>query len=72
MNAFREKLLTIGVISKRTRTTVTEGREHPESGLPFKASTNELGTVTEHGERGSAVSSRQDVNVTPKIVESGL
>lgn len=72
MNAFREKLLTIGVISRRTRPVITEGRQHPESGLPYKAVTDELNnTVTEHSASGRApgVSDRQDVMIRPKIVE---
>ena len=71
MNAFREKLLSIGVISKRTRSTVIEGREHPDSGLRFKATTDEMNnTVTEHSERGAtAVSARQDVEIRPKTVK---
>lgn len=71
MNAFREKLLTIGVISKRTRPVVTEGREHPETGRPFKAVTDELNnTVTEHSAVGRApgISDRQDVEMRPKMV----
>jgi hypothetical protein len=70
MNEFREKLLTIGVISKRTRSTIVEGRVHPESGLPYKATTDEHdNTVVEHSKPGTAVSQRQDVELRPKIVE---
>lgn len=72
MNSFREKLLTIGVISRRTRPVITEGRQHPESGLPYKSVTDELNnTVTEHSGSGRApgVSDRQDVMIRPKIVE---
>lgn len=69
-NPFRDKLLTIGVIGRRTRPTVVEGRAHPESGLPFKAVTDENNsTVTEHGARGAGVSERQDVHIRPKVVE---
>lgn len=69
-NAFRDKLLSIGVIGKRSeRPIIKDGRTHPETGLPYKSTTTEWGTVTEHGRPGSAVSQRQDVNVTPKIVE---
>lgn len=67
----REKMRSIGVISKRTRPDVVEGREHPETGRPFKAVTDELNnTVTEHSAPGAApgVSDRQDVNVRPKAV----
>jgi hypothetical protein len=67
----REKLLSLGIISKRTRDKIHEGRAHPETGKPFKAVTDELGaTVTEHSAEGRApgVSGRQDVNVRPKAV----
>lgn len=70
-NAYRDKLLSIGVISRRTRTTVCEGRAHPDSGLPFKASTDDRGnTVTEHGAAGSGVSQRQDVLLRPETVRA--
>lgn len=70
-NEYRERLLGIAVISKRTRDRVVEGKEHPETGRRFKAVTNELGTVTEHSAPGAApgVSDRQDVNVTPQAVK---
>jgi hypothetical protein len=57
------RLRSIGYLSRgRTRARVREGREHPESGKPFRAVTDDLGnTVTEHGPRGSGVSDRQDV-----------
>jgi hypothetical protein len=67
----REKMLSIGVISKRTRPIVREGREHNDSGLPYKAVTDEGGnTVTEHsGGRAPGVSIRQDVEVRPTMVQ---
>lgn len=71
-NAFRDKLLTIGVIGKRTKPVYDSGRVHPESGLPWKSTKTELGTVTEHGAQGSGVSERQDVNITPKVAEFEL
>lgn len=65
-----EKMRSVGVISKRTKPRVIEGRSHPESGLPFKATTDENNaTVTEHGKAGAGVSERQDVHVRPKVVE---
>jgi hypothetical protein len=70
-----EKMRSIGVISKRTRPTVREGREHPETGRPFKEVTDELNnTVTEHSTAGGApgVSDRQDVNVRPKTVHTKI
>lgn len=71
-NAFRDKLLTIGVIGKRTKTEYDSGRAHPETGLPWKSTKTEQGVVTEHGEPGSGVSVRQDVNITPKVAELKL
>ena len=60
-----ERLRSIGQISRRTAARSKSGREHPESGLPFKTTTDELGNeVTEHGSSpGSGVSGRQDVNI---------
>ena len=73
-SAFREKLASIGFLSRgRTASRSTSGREHPESGLPFKATTDELGnTVTEHGPAGSGVSVRQDVEIHPATVHVTL
>ena len=64
-NPYRDKLLGVGYLSRgRTQARVREGRAHPDSGEPFKATKDELGhVVTEHGRRGSGVSDRQDVNV---------
>jgi hypothetical protein len=61
---FRDKLLTLGVISKRTRPIVREGREHPDSGKPWKSVTDETGTVTEHNTKDDRV----DALVTPQTV----
>lgn len=62
-------MLSVGYVGRRSEAVrVKEGREHPESGLPFKATTTEAGTVIEHGAAGSAVSSRQDAIVTPQMV----
>jgi hypothetical protein len=59
------RLRSIGYLSRgRTRARVQEGREHAETGKPWKATTDEAGnTVTEHGAAGSGVSDRQDVNI---------
>ena len=54
MSDFSDKIRTIGVISKRTRPQVREGKRHPDSGRPFKETTTELGTVTEHSAPGAA------------------
>jgi hypothetical protein len=62
-----EKMRSIGHLSHgRTRSREHSGREHPESGRPFKAVTDELGnTLTEHGTPGTGVSDRQDAEVRP-------
>lgn len=69
-----EKMRSIGVISKRTRPLVDEGRQHPESGMRYKAVTDENhATVTEHSAPGATGTSiRQDVHVRPKTVEGLL
>lgn len=72
-NEYRDRLLGIGVISRRgDRPRVREGREHPDSGLPYKAVKTDDGTVTEHSKPGSAVACRQDALVTPKTVRYKL
>lgn len=64
-----EKMRSIGVISKRTGSSFQEGRVHPESGLQFKATTDEQGhTVTTHSEPGSGVDIRQDVAINANTV----
>jgi len=65
-NPYRDRLLSIGVISRRTRPRVREGREHPETGRPWKAVTDEAGTVTEHNVKGD----RQDVLIRPATVRA--
>lgn len=51
----REKLLSVGVIGRRSRPVVREGREHPDSGAAWKSVTDEAGTVTEHNVKGDRV-----------------
>jgi len=64
-----EKLRSIGVISARTRSRSNSGRFHPDSGKPYKTTTDELGNkVTEHGAQGSGVSDRQDVNIQAPLI----
>lgn len=63
-NAYRDKLLSVGVISKRTRPIVREGREHPETGKAWKSVSTEAGTVTEHNTKDDRV----DALVTPQTV----
>lgn len=69
-----EKMRSIGYLSRgRTQSRQRSGRSHPDSGKPFKATTDELGnTVTEHGEPGSAVSARQDVEIHPETARGQL
>ncbi len=71
MSEFLDKLKTIGVLrGGRTRDREASGREHPDSGLPYKAVTDEAGnTVTEHSVPGSGVSVRQDVEIRPAAVQ---
>lgn len=70
MSEYTEKLKSIGYLSRgRTRAREISGRSHPESGKPFRAVTDELGNiVTEHGDPGSGVSVRQDVEIRPGTV----
>jgi hypothetical protein len=59
-----EKLRSIGYLGRgRTRSVSVSGREHPETGLPYKVTKDGNTLVTEHGDPGSAVSSRQDVEI---------
>lgn len=61
-NPYRDKLLGIGVISRRSGNRVREGRR--PDGVRIKATTDELGnTVTEH-----AVGDRQDVHIRPDTI----
>ena len=59
-----EKLRTLGVISRRSRPLIREGREHPETGRPWKSTTDEAGTVTEHNVKDERV----DALVRPETV----
>lgn len=56
-NPYRDRLLGIGHLrGGRTRPRVREGRSHPETGVPFKATTDELGaTTTEHATQDDRV-----------------
>ncbi len=67
-NPYRDRLLGIGVISRRSGDRVREGRQHPETGAPWKATTDELGhTVTEH-----AKGDRQDVLIRPQTIRAHI
>lgn len=58
-----EKMRSIGVISKRTRPAVREGRRG--DGVRFKAVTDELGnTTTEHNVKHDRV----DVHIRPETL----
>lgn len=66
-NPYRDKLLSIGVISKRTRPHVREGREHPDTGVAWKATTDEGGTThIEHNTKDDRV----DAVVRPTTVRA--
>jgi hypothetical protein len=71
---FQEKIRSIGHLSRgRTQSRIREGRSHPESGEPYKATQDELGhVVTEHGKAGSGVSDRQDVLIHAETVHLDL
>lgn len=43
-----DKLRSLSVLGRRTRPQVREGRQHPETGRPWKTTADEAGTVTEH------------------------
>lgn len=60
------KLRTI-TVGSRTRSVVTEGRAHPETGRPWKRTTTEAGSITEHAtrdDRVDAVARPETVTVT--------
>jgi hypothetical protein len=65
-----DRLRSIGHLSHgQTRSRSRSGREHPESGEPYKVTRDELGNdVTEHGKPGSGLSDRQDVNIRPGVI----
>jgi hypothetical protein len=69
-----DRLRSIGHLSHgQTGSRTRSGREHPDSGLPYKITRDESGNdVTEHGAAGSGVSQRQDVNLRPDPVAYDL
>ncbi len=68
-----DKLRSIGHVSRLTGSRSKSGREHPDSGEPFKVTRDELGNdVTEHGKAGSGCSDRQDVNIHAETVHYDL
>lgn len=57
-NPYRDRLLGVGVLrGGLTRSSrVSEGRAHPETGVPYRSVTDELGaTTTEHATRDDRV-----------------
>jgi len=71
---YLEKLRSIGYLSRgRTRSRIREGRAHPDSGKLYKVTRDELGNdVTEHGDPGTGVSSRQDAHIRPETIRLDL
>ena len=69
-----EKLRSIGHLSKgQTQSRSKSGREHPDSGEPFKRTKDELGNyVTEHGKARPGVSDRQDADIRPETLRVDL
>lgn len=56
-NAYRDKLLSIGLVARSslTRPVVREGRRHPETGAGFKRTEDAGSIVTEHATRDDRV-----------------
>jgi hypothetical protein len=66
-NPYRDRLLGIGIISRRSGATVTESRR--EDGVRVKATTDELGnTTTEHATKDDRV----DVQINAPHIRIGL
>ena len=67
------KLRTIGVISKRSRTHIAEGRHHPETGRAWKATTEpDSGlTTTEHNTSDDRVDAVQRPATVRAVVADG-
>lgn len=61
-NAYRDKLLSVGVISRRSRPTVTEGRHHPETGRAWKRTEDDGSIITEHDTRDDRVDATAKVD----------
>ena len=68
-NEFTDRMRSIGYLSRgRTRSvSVVEGRGHPETGVPFKATTDERNhTTTEH----ATPDDRVDVLLRPETART--
>ena len=74
MSLDMERLRSIGHLKGgRTKSRSASGREHPDSGLPYQITRDELGNdVTEHGKAGSGLSERQDVTINAQTVHHDL
>jgi hypothetical protein len=49
------KLRSLQVMGDKSRPRPIEGREHPESGRPFKTVVTEVGSTTEHNTKDDRV-----------------
>lgn len=54
-NSYRDKLLTVGTISRRDRPQITEGKSHPETRRPWKRTETDASVVVEHSTRDDRV-----------------
>ncbi len=54
-NPYRDKLLSIGVVSRLSRPVVSEGRQHPETGKAWKRTEDDGSIVTEHATKDDRV-----------------
>lgn len=63
---FAEKVRSLGYLSGgRTRSArVREGRQHPETGVPYKTTITEAGRITEHNTKDDRV----DAVATPQTL----
>jgi hypothetical protein len=70
--SFAEKVRSLGYLSRgRTRPRVTEGREHPETGVPWKTVTTEAGSTTEHNTRDDRVDAVARVETVHAVLNRG-
>jgi hypothetical protein len=70
-NPYRDRLLSVGVISMRTCPRVTEGREHPETGRPWKTVETEAGSTTEHSVKDDRVDAVARVGTIRAVRDPG-
>lgn len=62
------KLRTLSV-GRIHRDRVREGREHPETGRPWKSTENEAGRVTEHNVKGDRVDAVAKVDTIRAVLD---